>query len=79
MAEIQHEKIGEIIDAQKALKNEKDKAIFLTGRLSKIVSDLDFAINNGLDENTNTEGIPNQLDEIQKRIDYLRKWLSEKK
>ena len=78
-AEIQHEKIGEIIDAQKALKNEKDKAIFLTGRLSKIVSDLDFAINNGLDENTNTEGIPNQLDEIQKRIDYLRKWLSEKK
>ena len=77
-AEIQHEIIGEIIDAQKALKNEKDRAIFLTGRLSKIVSDLDFAINNGLDENTNTEGIPNQLDEIQKRVNFLRKWLSDK-
>ncbi len=78
-AEIQHDRIRAIIDAHKALKNEKNRAFFLTGRLSKIVSDLDFAINNGLDENTNTEGIPNHLDEIQKKIDYIRKWLADKR
>lgn len=77
-AEIQHDKIDEIIDAQKALRNEKDKARFLTNQLSKVVSTLDFAINNGLDENTNTEGLSNQLDEIQRRVDIIRKWHNSK-
>jgi len=77
-AEIQHDKIGEIIDARKALKNEKDKSQFFIKELSKVVSSLDFAINNGLDENTNTEGIPAQLEELQKRIDKIKNWIANK-
>ena len=49
--------------------------MYLTKQLSKIVSDLDVAINNGLDDNTIVEGVSNQLDEIQKRIDCIRTWL----
>jgi hypothetical protein len=78
-AKIQHEQIGEIIEAQKALKDEKNHAVYLTGQLSKVVAILDTAISSGLDENTNTEGIPKQLDEIQKWVDYLRNWLSNKR
>ena len=72
---IKHEKIAHIIEAQKSLRNEKDRSVYLTKQLSKIVSDLDVAINNGLDDNTIVEGVSNQLDEIQKRIDCIRTWL----
>lgn len=75
---IKHEKIAHIIEAQKSLRNEKDRSVYLTKQLSKIVSDLDVAINNGLDENTIVEGVSNQLDEIQRRIDCIRTWLSSK-
>ncbi|MCR5713534.1 MAG: hypothetical protein K6F98_01205 [Bacteroidales bacterium] len=75
---IKHEKIAHIIEAQKSLRNEKDRSVYLTKQLSKIVSDLDVAINNGLDDNTIVEGVSNQLDEIQKRINRIRTWLSSK-
>ena len=75
-AEIRHDQIGEIIDAQKALRGEKDKARFLISQLSKVISTLDFAINNGLDAKTNTNGVPNQLEEIQKRVEKIKNWLS---
>ena len=67
-----------IIEVQKSLRNEKDRSLYLTKQLSRIVADLDVAINNGLDENTIVEGVSNQLDEIQKKIDYIKAWLASK-
>lgn len=75
---IKHEKIVQIIEVQKTLRNEKDRSLYLTKQLSRIVADLDVAINNGLDENTIIEGVSNQLDEIQKKIDFIKTWLASK-
>ena len=77
-AEIEHDKITAIIETQKALKDEKKHSLFLTNQLSRVVSTLDTAVNDGLDENTNVKGVSKQLDEIQRLVNKIRDWLSEK-
>ena len=77
-AEIQHDKINAIIETEKALKDEKKHALFLASTLSRVVSALDSAVSNGLDENANIKGVPKQLDEIQKYVDKIKKWLADK-
>lgn len=78
-AEISQENIDKIIDAQVALKNEKDKANFFTKQLASIISTLDFAIDNGLDENTKTEALPGQIQTIREKLNFVEEWLSGKK
>lgn len=74
-AEIPQESIDRIIDAQVALKNEKDKATFFTKQLASIIADLDFAIGNGLDESTKTDAVPEQIKTIREKLDYIEGWL----
>ena len=74
-AEISQESIDRIIDAQVALKNEKDKATFFTKQLANIISTLDFAISNGLDEGTKTDAVPEQIKAIREKLDYVDEWL----
>lgn len=77
--DVSQEDINRIIDAQVALKNEKDKASFFTKRLAKIISDLDYAIELGLDESTNTEAIPKQIESIRQKLSTIENWLSDRK
>ena len=78
-AEISQERIDSIIGAQVALKNEKDKANFFTKQLANIISSLDFAINNGLDECTKTDAVPGQIKTIREKLDSIEEWLSRKR
>ncbi len=78
-AEISQENIDKIIDAQVALKNEKDKANFFTKQLASIISTLDFAIDNGLDENTKTDALRGQIQTIREKLNFVEEWLSGKK
>ena len=69
-------KIQDIIDEQKNLQNNKDKATFLLDQLSKVSSLLQNAIDSGINENTQKEGVGQQLDAIQRKINLIREWLN---
>jgi hypothetical protein len=74
-----HSAIKNIIDTQKELQNEKDKAAFLVHMLSKVSGELQSAISNGLIENVNLDGVGQQLDAIREKVNYIQKWLDGRK
>lgn len=70
--------VKDVIDTQKALKNEKDASNYLLTQVSKAVSFLQNAISNGFVENANIEGVEKQLEIITEKVDEIQKWINRK-
>lgn len=76
-----NEKLGDLIkqtiDEQKSIKSEQKNSKFLLNALSKASSLLQTAFSNGLNENTDIEGISLQLSTIKGYIGKIEKWITD--
>lgn len=67
-----------VIEVQKQLKHEKHAENYLLLQLSKAVSALQNAIDNGInDRKVNIDGVKKQLETIDEKVDYIREWLDQ--
>ncbi len=67
--------IRDIIEAEKSYQDSQEKADFLLTQLSKIASILETAINTGMNEMTKTDGVKEQINAIQKKLNRILDWL----
>jgi len=70
--------VKQVIDEQKALKNEKKSAMYLVTTLARVSKMLIAIQMDGLNENTNITGAKAQIDSIKASIDTIEKWLENK-
>ena len=67
-----------VIEVQKQLKHEKHVENYLLLQLSKAVSALQNAIDNGInDRKVNIDGVKKQIETIDEKVDYIREWLDQ--
>ena len=78
-ASISHSEIKSVIEVQKTLKDEKEKATFLVGQLAKVSSLLQLVVDNGLHDDTSSDGVEEHLNSIEHKLKQLRSWLSSKR
>lgn len=69
--------VKQVVEEQKALKNEQKSARYLINTLSKVSKLLANAQLSGLNEITVTEGVSTQLSEIRHRITAIEEWLEQ--
>lgn len=69
--------IVDVIETQRELKKEAQSANFLLNQLARANGFVQSAISEGLKPEANKAGVREQLSELEKRIDYIRKWLAE--
>lgn len=67
--------IVEVIEAQRELKKETQSANFLVNQLARANGFVQSAISEGLKPETNKAGVAEQLNELKKRVEYIRNWL----
>lgn len=69
--------IVDVIEAQRELKKEAQSANFLVNQLARANGFVQSAISEGLKPDTNRAGVAEQLNELEKRMEYIRKWLAD--
>lgn len=78
LLEIHHDEIKRIIDRKAALESERVRSTILVDELSRISARMKEIIGNYLIEDTNTDGVEEQLSSIESSIQTIRKWANKK-
>ncbi len=67
--------VHNVIESEKAIKNEMEAATYLLKQVSKASSLLKAAYDQGLNEGTETDGVQEHLDSIKQTIKQIEDWL----
>lgn len=71
--------VNNVIDSEKELKREQEKSTYLLNQVVKASGILRVAADQGLREDTETEGVQSQLDSIKETVKVIEAWLNKKR
>ena len=70
--------VAKIIEDEKEAKHDQEAATYLLNQVMKSSTYLMNAVNQGLNENSDVEGVQNHLDSIKKSVKEIEDWINKK-